>query len=49
MSVGMWRIEIQTPARILIKIFPAHPHLSKEDFGAVLIQSPSTPLTWGGG
>jgi len=39
--------EIQTPAPISNKILQAHPHLSKEGFGASLTPAPSPTWAWG--
>jgi len=48
LSVGMWRAnENPNPCTDLDEILHAHPHLTKEGFGAVLIPALSTP--WPGG
>jgi len=45
LSVGMWRAHGNpNPYTDLDEIFYAHPHLSKEDFGACLTPAPSP--TW---
>jgi len=44
LSVDMWRANgSPNPCKDLNKFFPAHPHLSKEGFGAVLNPALHTP------
>jgi len=44
LSLGMWRANGNAnPCTDLDEIFPAHPHLSKEGFGAGLTPTPSLP------
>jgi len=48
MSVRTWQVNGNlNPCTDLDKIFYAHPHLSKEDFGAVLTLAPPHPLGLG--
>jgi len=43
----MWRAHGNlNPCTDLDEIFNAHPHLSKEGFGAGLTPAPSTPGAW---
>jgi len=47
LSVGMWRVNGNpNPCTDLDEIFHAHPHLSKEGFGAGLTPTPF-PWAWG--